>query len=41
VAHTLKKSHKLRSATERLGLGVMRLLDLFPDLRSEIIAEHA
>ena len=41
AAHKLRKSHKLRSATERLGLGVMRLLDLFPDLRSEIIAERA
>ena len=41
TAHRHKKSHKLMTATERLGLGVMRLLDLFPDLRSQIITEDA
>ena len=41
TAHRHKKSRKLRTATARLGLGVMRLLDLFPELRHEIVAEGA
>ena len=41
AAHRYRKSRKLQSATERLGLGVLRLLDLFPDLRSEIVGGRA
>ena len=41
AAHRYRRSRKLMTATERLGVGVMRLLDLFPDLQREIIAEHA
>lgn len=39
TAHRYRKSRNLRAATARLGLGVMRLLDLFPELRHEIVAE--
>ena len=41
TAHRYKRSRKLMTATARLGQGVMRLLDLFPELRREIVAEGA
>ena len=38
TAHLHKKSRRVREASEQLGLDVMRLLDVFPDLKAEIAA---
>ena len=41
VAHMYRDSHRLRSAAKRLGSGAMRLIELFPDLRTKIIEEYS